>query len=312
MNENIFGSGTNAVIEALNAANSDANIQGGGEGDVVTVPPNAVDGLQSDGNAGGSTNIPQGTENPPQPAQAVQEYTPATPALDVDALKTELLDGMRGILQGNQATVPQDIGNLEQQTETEPQLIDIESEDFLEKFADNPGEAIRMVADQIADHKVKAQMEELTERMKPVLEQSDQLRLEQEAQGIFQEFMSEYPDASDYADDIAALITERSSPLNSKDSFVNAYKDAKIKSLEGRQGKTLDEYLEEDDSVQQLLQNDDIKSKIINEYLQELSNGKQPQVITSGGSATPPAQSPNNPETFEDARKSLLSKLNRR
>lgn len=243
---------------------------------------------------------------PDQTTAPVQNVAPQTQSIDFEAMKADLLNGVREMVMSGKE--PEGEPPYIEQS-TEDGTLSVDSDEFLEMFADNPGKAIETIANQIADGKVKGQLSELTDRMRPVLDQADMLKLREESASVFNEFAGEHPDVSNYAEKMAQLITERGVPINERRSFEDAYKDAKLEDLEANKGKSFDDYLGDDNYRQQIFGNEDIKKQIIEDYLKELQDGGTPRVISDGGGTRPTATSPKSNNSIKDAGKIFASRL---
>ena len=93
--------------------------------------------------------------------------------------------------------------------------------------------------------------------------------------------------------------------MNSQNNLIEQLRQA---NAEG--SKTLDDYLSDNDSVQRIIMDDNIKSKVIENYLKELQEGGRPATISNSGTQIPgtPAKTA---ASMEDARNLFLGDLRR-
>lgn len=233
-----------------------------------------------------------------EPSAAISAE-PQVTADTLNAMKTDIIDELRGLMQQD---IPEN-SNEEVLEEEEPT---IDSDEFMEKFAENPVLAIQELADSIADKKVAAQMNELTEKLQPVLQQSDALQMRDRAVNAITEFsqMDGFQDAEDYFQDMATYINEKGLPKDSVDSFKEAYLVAKNNALSSN--KPLDAYLSDENYISRIAQHEAIRDKVIAEYLQQVASGGKPQVIGDGSPAATPRTEIS---SMEDAGEALKRKL---
>lgn len=114
----------------------------------------------------------------------------------------------------------------------------------------------------------------------------------------FNQFLSENSEAQEYAEEIKEKI---SSQKNS-----SPYEVAWAKVILGK----LKEENENSDKIinQYVLSNENVKNKIIENYLKELSNSKSPLVISSQSGERVSGVMPDTPKTLKDAKK-LVNKM---
>lgn len=279
------------------------------------------------------------TQNEPEPAlntysnQEPPEFNyghnlePEIPP-NASGLQMPNLDDIKQVIAD---TITANIANASQSANVEPEIsepeFDITSDEFYQKFTNNPGETIMDVATRIAERQIaanKAEMEsrqqQLEEKMQPLLEESEKVRQRNASVEAMKQFLSKgegrYNDFNDYSQQIAGIMRDEQMSLEDPRSFEAAYLMAKmpimqqkLQDAEAQQGKTLSDYLNEDASVAEIIQNPTIQQQVINNYLRNLQNGSSPQVITNGSNApigTPPTKANN----FKEASKFFESTLN--
>lgn len=204
-----------------------------------------------------------------------------------------------------------------EETEEEP----FNEEEFNEKFYANPAGYIRDLAQQIADKKVGERLAGLQEELAPLLEESKAAQQRESIKTALNEFLDKTPDANEYFDSISAYVKENNLPTDDPRSFFDAYKESKINSQAAlidqlRQevangSRTLDDYLADENSVSQIVANDTVKAKVIENYLKELQEGGRPATIQSGGSIQSPGSPAVRPDSLRGAGEMFLRDLNR-
>lgn len=265
----------------------------------------------AEGGAVVGSDIPPVVETSPAQAQ------PVTPEnnLSLDEIKNAILSEIRALQP--QAAPPQE-GQGEILAGEQAPEIDITDDAFMEEFGENPVEAVKKLADRIADQKVAAQMSALSDKMKPLLDQSEQIAFQQKVRETLSEFAGnpDYADAEKYFPQMAAIMKESGLPQDNVGSYETAYLKAALQDARTaltnqpqNQGKTLEEYLADENSVSQITANPQIQKAIIEGYLNEIAAGGKPQVITSGGSASPVATPPTKINSLEEAGKAFRKQL---
>lgn len=205
--------------------------------------------------------------------------------------------------------------------ETAPEEEPFNEEEFNEQFYANPAAFIRSLAEKIADKNVQERLSGLQGELKPLLEESKAAQHRESVKRVLGEFLDSTPDANDYFEDMAAYIRENGLPTDNPASLRDAYRESKIKSQAGiidqlRQAnaegsRTLDDYLADENSVAQIIANDNVKSKVIENYLKELQEGGRPATISAGGSTQLPGSPVNTASDMDAAGRMFLESLNR-
>jgi hypothetical protein len=119
----------------------------------------------------------------------------------------------------------------------------------------------------------------------------------------------DFADAQKYFPQMAQIIREKGLPQDDVNTYVNTYKDVALQDLRSKQGKSLDDYLADDNEVSKVIDNPKIRDAVIEQYLRQIQSGAKPQVITGGGNSTPAATPPTDIRTFADAQKAFKSQL---
>lgn len=256
-------------------------------------------------------------QDPNAPATGTQPATGNQRSIESivqDAVAEMLNRGNAGAGQPQSGTESKETAQSNTTEEPPITIPDINSNEFYEKFTENPGEAISDIANALADQKVR----ELTAQLQPVIDQSNQMREEQRTTDAIRRFAEQgYDDFNDYRDDMINFMRERQLPTDDPSSYENAYNFAKVRRLQQQnealsqnQGKTLDDYLQEDDARSRIAADDQIKRMVIEEYLNSLKNGQSPQVITGGSGIAPAASSQNRINSIKEAGQLFKNSMN--
>lgn len=272
--------------------------------DTSTAAPSAEENT----GAAAATEVPEGfvEAGTPQGQQA-----PANMATleDVQQVKTDLLAQILELAKQNVETKNEEAPA----GETPPEFSE---EDFLDDFSENPATAIKALAESIADQKTKAQFQSLQEQLLPLLEQSKAIQYKDKVKGVVGKFLGEKGDAKDLLQDIAEYIKSNQLPADDERSYYDAYRESKLKKQEGligqlqtNQGKSLEDYMSDEESIAKMTSNEAIKKKVIEDYLESLQNGGKPTTISSSGTAQPAAQSRTQLKTFKEAGKAFADSL---
>lgn len=115
-------------------------------------------------------------------------------------------------------------------------------------------------------------------------------------------FLNAYPNATEFAKEICEEIISSQDMISQSDCFEKAYLKVLIKNH-----KSATDYLNDDDFKEKYIyQNDDIKQRIVTQYLKELQNNRPPKSIASGGTFT--ITPPDRPASIREAGK-IMEKL---
>lgn len=271
-----------------------------------------------------ASGMPAAEQAPVAEAAPEQGIPASTPP--VDSEKQEMrntISALLDIVKQNQAErAAQSQENVaaaeaqEEMAEEEP----FDEEKFNEEFYANPAGYIRNLAEQIADKNVTERLSGLQDELAPLLEESKAAQHRESVKKVLGEFLDATPDANDYFEDIARYINDNNLSAEDPRSYKDAYMESKMNSQNNlieqlRQAnaegsKTLDDYLSDNDSVQRIIMDDNIKSKVIENYLKELQEGGRPATISNSGTQIPgtPAKTA---ASMEDARNLFLGDLRR-
>lgn len=191
----------------------------------------------------------------------------------------------------------------------QPENLDyINSDEFYEKFVENPGEAMQEVYRQMLNPTL--------EKLKPLLQQSETIQKNQKIIDTIKEFAEsgDYGDFGDYQDDMVRILKEGGYRMDDVGAYRDAYSKAKINRLseqlaQAGNSRTLEDYLGDEESVQKLAENPQLQQLIIGNYLSGLSKGGSPAMIGSSPTASAVATEPQKTKNFKDAGEKLKSLL---
>lgn len=253
-------------------------------------------------------NIESGDEDAPKDREETEVFN--IPVDDtsqkLDEVKKDIIEELKSIL----PKPPEEDNVGDEEEKKEESLKDkINSEEFMQKYLENPLEAITDLANIIAADKVANQMEELKKQLSPVMEQAQQIEKNNQVRQVLTEFMTspEFADAGDFQNEIADFVKNNQLPKDDINSYKEAYWRAKVNSLQNSAGKTLEEYLNDEDSVNQIAGNENIKNKIIEDYLKGVAQGQKP--ITLGADSYSPTANPATSLNSLDDAGAALSKI---
>lgn len=228
---------------------------------------------------------------------------------NMDAAAGEQPNPMEGV----DGTVPGTPEGIEIDTVVTNRIPDINSDEFFESFTDNPGQAILDIANAMAAQKVG----ELTQQIQPLIDESNKVQFRNRVQDAIKSFSENgHEDFSQYRQGMVDFLNGSDLPMDDPVSYERAYDKAKISALEKMnqeltrtQGRTLADYMSDDDSINQISQNEKVRGKVINDYLNRLSNGETPQVITESSGNSPVATEPKRAGSMKEAGKMFLERL---
>lgn len=206
-------------------------------------------------------------------------------------------------LQQMQGYIQYMMGIQQQQTrQAQPQLspeeIQKKNEEWLNRFYENPMEALNEV--------VQARV---TQAIQP-LQQQQQYRdnLDQYNRQV-QEAKGKYPDFDTLLPEMENIIKEQGQYLaNMPNAVDNVYHLAKARKLQGT--ATPDQMLQDPNIRQKILQDETIRNEILKSYAQGVRD-RQPPVTIGSQPGEPPAAPPGEMKTSQDTRKAVTSYFSR-
>lgn len=115
-------------------------------------------------------------------------------------------------------------------------------------------------------------------------------------------FLNNYPNAVDFAKEICEEILSSQDMISQENCFEKAYLKVLSKNY-----KTANDYLQDETFKEKYIyQNNEIKQKIVTDYLKELQSNRPPKSISSGGTFT--IAPPDRPASIREAGK-IMEKL---
>ena len=140
--------------------------------------------------------------------------------------------------------------------------------------------------------------------------------MKEEIRGTIGDFLNSTEDAKDLFPDIAAYIKMNNLDPKDKRSYLDGYRESKIgrqakeiEQLKANQGKTLADYLNDENSLDEIIGNEAVNRRVVENYLRSLKDGAKPAVLGNGGTAQPAAQPAYSPKTLKEAGELLKSAL---
>lgn len=212
----------------------------------------------------------------------------------------QILDQLQAMLKAQQNGMPQPVqgqtepveGQMDQQNDEE-----FDSEKFMEMFYDNPQEAIKQVVEKL----VKPEIEPIKQKIEDDIQYQNWVRR-------VNEFARKTPDLAKWQNDIKLILQQNPELKNDPKGLEKAYAMAK-----GMRYQDPSQLLQDEEFVNQnILQNEEIRNKIIQDYLSQLKKGTPPASIGTGPvSGSTPVTPPNRPTTMEEANKMALELFNK-
>lgn len=274
-----------------------------------------LESINSDASAAQNTDIP-GTTPAIDGNAAIISETPVAEnntAATLEAIRDSILSEIQSLKQDT-VTSTEDVDDSwidEVIPEISEEGIEIDNDAFMEEFSENPVQAVTNLANKLADQKVKQEMLVLTEKMKPLLDKSEELAFEESVKAVVSEFASkeEFADAESFYPKMAEIINAKGLPKDDINTYISAYKDAALEAARAGQGKSLDDYMADENEFSKITSDPKVREAIINQYLKELASGQKPQVITGGSTIQPAATPPTEFKTFADAKNAFRKQL---
>lgn len=234
--------------------------------------------------------IPQASSNPTEPMQ--QNFVPT---FNMDEISSRIEAAIQNAVKSGQL---QDLSSNDMATSVrndeeivgnddegeEIKLPDIESDEFFDKFTENPGVAIM----EIANAQSAMKMKELMNTLQPIMKQNEIVKHNQNVRDAIRLFSENgHQDFPEYKDDMISFLKSGDYKMDDPEAYEKAYNYAKINKLEQlnrqlaeTQGRTLADYMKDDNSLNEMANNEKVRDMVINEYLRGLSEGGKPQVIS--------------------------------
>lgn len=244
------------------------------------------------------------TEQKEEIKEKVADEVPPTAIPDIFKIgeKTEpITEPVKAEVPGGEKpeTNPEDMLSEEQKKEMTKEEI----EAFNEKFFENPLEAVTKIAQDMAMEMVKQREVEIKS------ETQTEIAERQKWDTITKDFISSHEDYPQFKDQMLELIQNPVYGLQGDEKGLEkAYALAKTTALDNV--PTVNDMLQDENVMSEIMSNDSVRSKIINEYLATISKGGQPQIITNDGKGeTPSTPKAKKPQTLDEAEEMMLKSL---
>ncbi len=209
-------------------------------------------------------NAPQAGQPVGQPVGQPQAPLPDTPNPGED---------IHAYLERMREDIVSRLPEKEQQQEgpTKEDMV-AQSEEWLEQFYEEPMSQVEALAEKIVNQK-----------MEPILKEREAFHQQQAVQENIEQFKKKHPDMEEFSQDMIQIFNERPELETHPHALEFAYKMAKGQRYD-TVPKTLDDYMKDEDAINKLLEQPEIKKKMV----QKLMNEKQdsPPVMGTGGNAT--------------------------
>lgn len=206
----------------------------------------------------------------------------------------------------NQPTIPQPIQQFQQpQQAQEPE---INPEEFLEAFYKNPVGSLKKIVEDTTKsvtEKVKADMQA---EYKPMISDFQQQKIQGHWYNAYSEFATNTPGFEQYLDTMQEFMSatgmgNETNPEKIGQNIKFAYQYAKgaTPTAPDPTPPNPDDLLKDEAFIAKLMENSEIKQKIINQHMQTIQQNRPPQGISTPGGMAPAAPPPQIPKNFNDA-----------
>lgn len=251
-----------------------------------------------------TSNAIPNEENAPQPTS--NGVTKDDLASFKDSLLQELKEKV--LAKEEKQSTAKEEGKGEEVTQKEineaEKLLTLSDEELRDQFFENPKEVIKILTD--------AGIKKELENLKPIIEDYNQKKTAEKTRQQVAEFAKDKPDFKELSPMMSQII-EKEGLSNNPNALEIAY--YKAKAMSGQQidesRKTLDEFMGDESTMQQLASNEKLQDQIINEYLKKVAKGETAPKSISNSDGTPAVGtgSDDSPKTFKEAKERLYRKL---
>jgi hypothetical protein len=215
--------------------------------------------------------------------------------------ETNPTDGEEGEVESNP------IDDLMKQAED---LRNLPEDEFRDKIFENAKETM----DTLVKAGVQEQLKELLPKLEPMIkEREEKQQTEQEkvtATEYVDEFANKTEDFKEYAQDMAKILDSEKMGMDPKNLEIAYWKAKSQRSNEPDVNKkTLDEFLGDEESLKQLVGNDNLQDQIVSQYLKGIADGKPPKSISNSDGSSPVGKGEKKRGGFKGAGEELLRAL---
>lgn len=332
-NMNVQPSGGGLIDDVANgnAQNMNPPLQNNSLDDAKNAFSQMLAGMNTDDNTAAQPEMAQpaageGTDQAAEKSEAYPGVIPVQPdanpqmPFSMDDITARIQEAVQNAVENGQladlsqndlaaqamSSAPQeDLSVEEAPAEEAIQVPDIQSDEFYEKFAENPGQAIMEIASALSEEKIRG----LTEKLQPLMEQSEVIRKNQNIRDAIKQFAQDgHEDFAEYKDGMLEILKNGEYAMDDPSAYERAYSRAKIDKLQAlndeltrTQGRTLADYMSDDEALGQMAGNEKLRKMVIEDYLKGLSQGEKPQMITGSTGNYPSATLSTKASSIDDA-----------
>lgn len=217
-------------------------------------------------------------------------------------LESNILDSLQQQQPSQQPESPEEPSN-----EPTPEEIQKMNDELYNKLVENPTE----VLNQLKQEAMEQAKQDLMKDIQPLLDEKTAREQAMQVNQELETFMSSNKDVIKYADRMAEIIKEEGLENNPM-ALKYSYSKAKAETIDNMpQPQSLEEMLKDENNINSILDNEDIKNKVITKYLEGLSNGGKPITVgATPGTGTTPVTPPKEKDTsWDGAKKALLNSI---
>lgn len=208
----------------------------------------------------------------------------------------------------NQPTIPQPAQQFQQPQPQQAPEPEINPEEFLEAFYKNPIGSLKKIVEDTTKsvtEKVKADMQA---KYDPIRTEIQQQKVQRHWYNAYSEFATNTPDFEQYLDAMQEFMSatgmgNETDPEKIGQNIKFAYQYAKgaNPTTPDTTPSNLDDLLKDEAFIAKLMENSEIKQKIINQHMQTIQQNRPPQGISTPGGMAPAAPPPQIPKNFNEA-----------
>lgn len=208
----------------------------------------------------------------------------------------------------NQPTIPQPAQQFQQPQPQQAPEPEINPEEFLEAFYKNPIGSLKKIVEDTTKSVTEKVKAELQQEYKPVLSEFQQQKIQGYWNNAYAEFVSKTPDIENYLESMMEFMQvtglgNETDPAKISQNIEIAYTYAKgaTATTQAPTPSNPDDLLKDEAFVAKILDNPDIKQRIINQHMQTIQQNRPPQVISNTGGISPATPPPERPKNFNEA-----------
>lgn len=203
-------------------------------------------------------------------------------------------------MQAQQTQQPQDEPGSEQE--------EFNSDQWFEKFYENPKEALQELFQGTVIDAISPQLQ----RLEPVLQHFQQQQERSYWEGRVEEVQQKYSDFDNYREKAAEILQQQPAEfLNLPNAIEAAYLMAKAEVLDAEKASQpkIEDMLKDPNFLQQLSQNPDLQKIVLKTYSEQIKQEPKPAMIGSHPGSAAPATPPPEIRSVKDATRAFKSYL---